>query len=414
MGRLDGIPVVVAVGIPPVLMVVDDCWKRLEVGIHSVFETVAVGNKLVKTGGLEVGVVVVVGVVMIVGDGELVLEGRTIMLLDTIDSEGAAVVVGTVVLELTVGDRVSEAEVTDSKVVVFAGTPGSENELVGVAVGGAVPGKEEVVMLIGMSVEAVGKISDEVDTVGKIEVAENDVELGIAEVSLAVVFAISLVVADSVGNNVGNNPPELVSVTLPISLVVVGSGRSVGNKPPELVSVALAISLVVVGSLGNSVGSKPPELEVSVSVALAISLVVAGSLGNNVGRRPPPVVEVEVGSVALVVTSLVVESVGSNVGKRPPDEVVSLVGPVLVAVALAVVSVALVVVSLGGSSVGKSPPDVDSVVCDVADSDVPDAVVSVAVDSVALVVAEGLRALVIGSTIPEITPPRPPPELVVS
>lgn len=409
---------VVAVGIPPVLIVVDDCWKRLEVGIHSVFETVAVGNKLVKTGGLEVGVVVVVGVVMIVGDGELVLEGRTIMLLDTIDSEGAAVVVGTVVLELTVGDRVSEAEVTDSKVVVFAGTPGSENELVGVAVGGAVPGKEEVVMLIGMSVEAVGKISDEVDTVGKIEVAENDVELGIAEVSLAVVFAISLVVADSVGNNVGNNPPELVSVTLPISLVVVGSGRSVGNKPPELVSVALAISLVVVGSLGNSVGSKPPELEVSVSVALAISLVVAGSLGNNVGRRPPPVVEVEVGSVALVVTSLVVESVGSNVGKRPPDEV-SLVGPVLVAVALAVVSVALVVVSLGGSSVGKSPPDVDSVVCDVADSDVPDAVVSVAVDSVAvdsvaLVVAEGLRALVIGSTIPEITPPRPPPELVVS
>lgn len=100
LGRLDGIPVVVAVGIPPVLMVVDDCWKRLDVGSHSVSETVAVGNKLVQTGPLDVlvGVTITTGIVeLVVGVGELVLEGSTMMLLDTIDSVGAEVV-GTVVL----------------------------------------------------------------------------------------------------------------------------------------------------------------------------------------------------------------------------------------------------------------------------------------------------------------------------
>lgn len=123
LGRLEGIPVVVAVGMPPVLIVIDDGWKRLEVGSHSVFVTVAVGNKLVKFGGFDVVVGATVVEEVLVGVCELVLDGTTIMLLEVIDSIGEeAVVVRMVELELAVGTTVCEVEVGASvggTVVVF-------------------------------------------------------------------------------------------------------------------------------------------------------------------------------------------------------------------------------------------------------------------------------------------------------
>ncbi len=98
LGRLVGIPVFVAVGISPVLTVVEDGWKRLEVGSHWVFVTVAVGNRLVNSGGFTlveevVGVAVVVGVTeMVVGANELLVDSST---LETV---GRAVTGGIVVL----------------------------------------------------------------------------------------------------------------------------------------------------------------------------------------------------------------------------------------------------------------------------------------------------------------------------
>jgi len=192
LGRLVGIPVVVAVGMSPVVILVEDGWKRLEVGSHdSVSATVFVAGMLVKSRGVLVGRTVVVGVVVVgsvlVGGRKLVLEGGTSVVKDSVEVAEDAVgtkgiaVEETVLLGLVIVGG-TEAEmldcVTGGTVVVLEGTWDSDR--VGVGVGGVDPDAVwdvvdavTVLLMIGTSdVERVGKtLVDEVcDTVGKIEV----------------------------------------------------------------------------------------------------------------------------------------------------------------------------------------------------------------------------------------------------
>ena len=192
LGRPLGIPVVVVVGMSPVLILVEDGWKRLEVGSQeSVFATVFVAGRLVKSRVVLVGPTVVVGVVVVgsilVGGSRLVLDGGTSVVTDSVKAtedvvgtEGMAVE-ETVVLGLViVGGTETEMLdcVTVGTVVVLEGTWDSDR--VGVPVGGVDPeavceGVDvvSVPLMIGTSdVERVGEalVVEVCDTVGKIEV----------------------------------------------------------------------------------------------------------------------------------------------------------------------------------------------------------------------------------------------------